>query len=119
METGKVDKHDRFKDHHGGGRQFWCQADLSDQGAGGIGEEVRSPGRHHRRERQGSGPGGLGGERGGGGGGGGGGAAKRYARLGDIIVANVKEAVPEGSVKKGDVVRAVVVRTTSPFFTEP
>jgi large subunit ribosomal protein L14 len=41
-----------------------------------------------------------------------GGSAKRYARLGDVIVANVKEAVPEGSVKKGDVVRAVVVRTS-------
>ncbi len=41
-----------------------------------------------------------------------GGSAKRYARLGDIIVANVKEAVPEGSVKKGDVVKAVVVRTS-------
>jgi large subunit ribosomal protein L14 len=41
-----------------------------------------------------------------------GGSAKRYARLGDVIVANVKEAVPEGSVKKGDVVKAVVVRTS-------
>ena len=41
-----------------------------------------------------------------------GGSAKRYARLGDIIVANVKEAVPEGTVKKGAVVRAVVVRTS-------
>ena len=41
-----------------------------------------------------------------------GGSAKRYARLGDTIVANVKEAVPEGSVKKGDVVKAVVVRTS-------
>jgi len=41
-----------------------------------------------------------------------GGSAKRYARLGDIIVANVKEAVPEGSVKKGEVVKAVVVRTS-------
>lgn len=40
-----------------------------------------------------------------------GGSAKRYARIGDVIVANVKEAVPEGSVKKGDVVKAVVVRT--------
>jgi large subunit ribosomal protein L14 len=40
-----------------------------------------------------------------------GGSAKRYARLGDIIVANVKEAVPEGSVRKGAVVKAVVVRT--------
>ena len=41
-----------------------------------------------------------------------GGSAKRYARLGDIIVANVKEAVPEGTVKKGEVVKAVVVRTS-------
>ncbi|MBI3780890.1 MAG: 50S ribosomal protein L14 [candidate division NC10 bacterium] len=41
-----------------------------------------------------------------------GGSAKRYARMGDIIVANVKEAVPEGSVKKGEVVKAVVVRTS-------
>ncbi len=41
-----------------------------------------------------------------------GGSAKRYARLGDIIVANVKEAAPEGTVKKGDVVKAVVVRTS-------
>ncbi len=40
-----------------------------------------------------------------------GGSAKRYARIGDIIVGNVKEAVPEGAIKKGDVVRAVVVRT--------
>jgi large subunit ribosomal protein L14 len=41
-----------------------------------------------------------------------GGTGKRYARLGDVIVANVKEAIPEGSVKKGDVVKAVVVRTS-------
>ena len=41
-----------------------------------------------------------------------GGSGKRYARLGDIIVANVKEAIPEGAVKKGQVVKAVVVRTT-------
>ncbi|CBE67625.1 50S ribosomal subunit protein L14 [Candidatus Methylomirabilis oxygeniifera] len=41
-----------------------------------------------------------------------GGSGKRYARLGDVIVANVKEAVPEGSVKKGAVVKAVVVRTS-------
>ncbi|MBI3802895.1 MAG: 50S ribosomal protein L14 [Nitrospirae bacterium] len=41
-----------------------------------------------------------------------GGSKKRYARLGDIIVATVKEAIPQGSVKKGEVVRAVVVRTT-------
>jgi large subunit ribosomal protein L14 len=36
---------------------------------------------------------------------------KRYARLGDIIVVSVKEAIPNTKVKKGDVVRAVVVRT--------
>lgn len=41
-----------------------------------------------------------------------GGSGKRYASLGDVIVANVKEAVPEGSVKKGEVVKAVVVRTS-------
>ena len=42
-----------------------------------------------------------------------GGSRKRYARVGDIIVATIKDAVPEGIVKKGDVVRAVVVRTKS------
>lgn len=40
-----------------------------------------------------------------------GGSRRRYARLGDIIVATVKEAIPEGTVKKGTVVKAVVVRT--------
>jgi len=40
-----------------------------------------------------------------------GGSHRRYASLGDEIVASVKEAVPGGVVKKGDVVRAVVVRT--------
>ena len=40
-----------------------------------------------------------------------GGALRRYASLGDVIVAAVKEATPGGVVKKGDVVRAVVVRT--------
>jgi|TARA_Y100001960_G_scaffold4997_1_gene5305 large subunit ribosomal protein L14 len=39
-----------------------------------------------------------------------GGSKRRYARVGDIIVASVKEALPNGKVKKGDVVRAVVVR---------
>ena len=38
---------------------------------------------------------------------------KRYARVGDIIVASIKEATPEGAVKKGDVVKGVVVRTKS------
>jgi len=40
-----------------------------------------------------------------------GGSTRRYAAIGDIIVAPVKSASPTGSVKKGDVVRAVVVRT--------
>ena len=39
-----------------------------------------------------------------------GGSTGRYAGLGDIITANVKEAAPEGTVKKGQVVKAVVVR---------
>lgn len=40
-----------------------------------------------------------------------GGSLRRYAAVGDIIVASVKEATPGGVVKKGDVVKAVVVRT--------
>lgn len=40
-----------------------------------------------------------------------GGSARRYAGIGDIIVATVKDATPGGVVKKGEVVRAVVVRT--------
>lgn len=40
-----------------------------------------------------------------------GGSKRRYARIGDIIVASVKDAAPGGMVKKGDVVKAVVVRT--------
>ena len=40
-----------------------------------------------------------------------GGTRRRYARVGDIIVATVKEAIPNGNVKKGDVVKAVIVRT--------
>jgi large subunit ribosomal protein L14 len=44
-----------------------------------------------------------------------GGSKRRYARLGDIIVATVKEAIPEGNVKKGTVVKAVVVRTAKEF----
>ena len=40
-----------------------------------------------------------------------GGTKRRYARLGDVIVCSVKEATPGGVVKKGDVVKAVVVRT--------
>lgn len=40
-----------------------------------------------------------------------GGARKRYAKVGEIIVCSVKEALPHGTVKKGDKVKAVVVRT--------
>ena len=41
-----------------------------------------------------------------------GGSGRRYAGIGDIIVATVKDAIPAAGVKKGDVVKAVVVRTT-------
>ena len=44
-----------------------------------------------------------------------GGSGRRYARAGDVIVATVKKATPGGVVKKGDVVRAVVVRCTQPY----
>ncbi len=44
-----------------------------------------------------------------------GGTRRRYARVGDIIVASVKEADPNGKVKKGDVVKVVVVRTKKEF----
>jgi len=40
-----------------------------------------------------------------------GGSKKRFGRISDIVVATVKEAIPGGNVKKGDVVRAVIVRT--------
>jgi large subunit ribosomal protein L14 len=40
-----------------------------------------------------------------------GGSRRRYARIGDIIIVSVKEAIPRAKVKKGDVQRAVVVRT--------
>ena len=40
-----------------------------------------------------------------------GGSKKRYAKIGDIIVVTVKEAIPHAKVKKGEVMRAVVVRT--------
>ncbi|MDQ7041272.1 MAG: 50S ribosomal protein L14 [Rhodothermus sp.] len=44
-----------------------------------------------------------------------GGSHKRYARVGDKIVVSVKSAIPGGSVKKGDVVKAVVVRTRKEY----
>jgi large subunit ribosomal protein L14 len=40
-----------------------------------------------------------------------GGSGRRYAGIGDVIIGSVKDALPGGAVKKGDVVRAVVVRT--------
>ena len=40
-----------------------------------------------------------------------GGSTRRYAGIGDVIVAAVKDAIPGGSVKKGEVVKAVIVRT--------
>ncbi len=44
-----------------------------------------------------------------------GGTGKKYARVGDVITASVKRAIPGGSVKKGEVVRAVIIRTTYPY----
>ena len=47
-----------------------------------------------------------------------GGTHRRYARVGDVIVASVKQAQPNGPIKKGDVVRAVVVRTAKGWQRE-
>lgn len=44
-----------------------------------------------------------------------GGTGRRYAYVGDIVVASVKEAEPRAAVKKGDVVKAVIVRTSFPI----
>ncbi len=44
-----------------------------------------------------------------------GGSTRRYARVGDIIIASVKQATPTSSVKKGEIVKAVVVRTTKEY----
>jgi large subunit ribosomal protein L14 len=44
-----------------------------------------------------------------------GGSMRRYAGVGDVIVATVKQATPQGSVKKGEVVRAVIVRTAKEY----
>jgi ribosomal protein L14 len=46
------------------------------------------------------------------------GTGRRYARVGDIIVGTVKQAAPQGAVKKGEVVQAVVVRTRKPYGRE-
>lgn len=44
-----------------------------------------------------------------------GGSRRRYARVGDVVIGTVKDAVPGGAVKKGEVIRAVVVRTKKEF----
>lgn len=44
-----------------------------------------------------------------------GGSGKKFAGVGDLVVCSVKSAIPGGSVKKGDVVRAVIVRTKKEF----
>ena len=44
-----------------------------------------------------------------------GGSMRRYATVGDIVIASVKQAAPHGAVKKGDVVRAVIVRTAKEY----
>ncbi|MEI6055026.1 MAG: 50S ribosomal protein L14 [Lentisphaerota bacterium] len=41
------------------------------------------------------------------------GQKRKYARIGDIVTASVKEAIPNGGVKKGEVVKAVIVRTAT------
>jgi large subunit ribosomal protein L14 len=43
-----------------------------------------------------------------------GGSKRRYASVGDVIVVSIKEAIPRGKVKKGEVQRAVIVRTAQP-----
>ena len=47
-----------------------------------------------------------------------GGSRRKYAGVGDIIVVSVKEAIPHAKVKKGDVMKAVVVRTVKPIARE-
>lgn len=47
-----------------------------------------------------------------------GGTRRRYARIGDVIVASVRESTPDATVKKGTVVKAVIVRTTKELARE-
>lgn len=44
-----------------------------------------------------------------------GGSNRRYATIGDVVVCSVKQAIPNSAIKQGEVVRAVVVRTTRPI----
>jgi large subunit ribosomal protein L14 len=45
-----------------------------------------------------------------------GGSKRRYARIGDIIIVSVKDAIPRSKVKKGEVQRAIIVRTKKPLL---
>ena len=47
-----------------------------------------------------------------------GGSKRRYARIGDIIIVSVKDAIPRSKVKKGEVQRAIIVRTKKPLIRE-
>ena len=47
-----------------------------------------------------------------------GGSKRRYGRIGDIIVVSVKDAIPRSKVKKGEVQRAIIVRTKKPLIRE-
>lgn len=47
-----------------------------------------------------------------------GGSTRKYAQIGDIVVATVKSAAPQGSVKKSDIVKAVIVRTAKEWRRE-
>ena len=47
-----------------------------------------------------------------------GGSKRRYARIGDIIIVSIKDAIPRSKVKKGEVQRAVIVRTKKPLIRE-
>ncbi len=47
-----------------------------------------------------------------------GGTKKRFGKIGDIVVCSVKEAIPGGNVKKGDVVKAFIVRTIKELIRE-
>ena len=47
-----------------------------------------------------------------------GGSKRRYARIGDIIIVSIKDAIPRSKVKKGEVQRAVIVRTKKPLIRD-
>ena len=47
-----------------------------------------------------------------------GGSKRRYARIGDIVIVSVKDAIPRSKVKKGEVQRAIIVRTKKPLIRE-